>query len=222
VEKLSGPPQREAEECEGAAGDSAPAVDLVAAARAIEAFLTALGHPPSSDPQLHETGQLVAAAFHHELLSGYRVHAADVLRDTLAADGGGDMVLVRDIAVTCICPHHLLPATGRLHIGYLPQQRIVGLGALTRLAHAFSRRLILQEALCSEIAEALVRELGARGAGCIAELSPTCMTARGDRASHAQAVTVATAGLLQTDAELRREFFALARRPGTVGGGEGS
>jgi GTP cyclohydrolase I len=217
VEKLSGPPQREADDNQGAAGEGAPGleisapVDLAAAARAIEAFLTALGHPPSSDPQLGETGQLVAAAFHHELLSGYRVHAADVLRDTLAADGGGD-----------ICPHHLLPATGRLHIGYVPDRRIVGFGALTRLAHAYARRLILQETLCSEIAEALVREVGARGAACIAELSPTCMTARGDRATHSQAVTVATAGLLQSDAELRREFFALARQPGTVSGGEGS
>lgn len=221
MEKLSGHPQREADEDQAGAGERAPAVDLAAAGRAIEAFLTALGHPPSSDPELRETGQLVAAAFHRELLSGYRVRAADVLRDALAADGGGDMVVVRDIAVTCVCPHHLLPASGRVHIGYLPDRRIVGFGALTRLAHAFSRRLILQEALCSQIAEALVHELGARGAGCIAELTPTCMTARGDRATHAQAVTVATAGLLQSDPELRREFFALTRRPGNVSGGEG-
>lgn len=196
-------------------------VDLDAAARAIEAFLTALGHPPDSDAELRETGKLVARAFHRELLSGYRDDAAAILRDTLAADGCEDMVVVRNIAVTCICPHHLLPATGNLHIGYLPAGRIVGLGALARLAHCYARRLILQESLCKQIAEALVQELGARGAACIAELTPTCMTVRGERATHAQAVTVATAGLLQSDAELRREFFALARQPGTLVAGEG-
>src|SRR5262249_3148446 len=132
-------------------------VDLVAAARAIEAFLTALGHPPDSDAELHETGKLVAHAFHHELLSGYRVDPAARVRDPLPADGCEDLIVVRDIAITCICPHHLLPATGNLHIGYLPNGRIVGLGALARLAHCYSRRLILQESMCKQIAEALVQ-----------------------------------------------------------------
>jgi GTP cyclohydrolase I len=105
----------------------------------------------------------------------------------------------------------LLPATGVLHIGYLPGERIVGFGALSRLAHAYARRLILQETLCECIAQALVTHLGARGAGCVADLRPLCLTARGDRPSHASVVTAATSGELSNDAELRREFFALTR-----------
>jgi GTP cyclohydrolase I len=185
-----------------------PAVDLEAAARAIEAFLTALGHPPASDPELRNTGELVAKAFHEELLAGYDSDPAVILRETLTASGG-DLVLVRDIAITCVCPHHLLPASGVVHIGYVPGQRIVGLGALARLAHAFSRRLILQETLCEQIAEALVRELGARGAACIARLTPACLTARGERATHASVITTATAGELRSDSGLRAEFFAM-------------
>jgi GTP cyclohydrolase I len=183
-------------------------VDLIAAARAIEAFLTALGHHPEANPDLRDTGRLVARAFHEELLAGHRVDPAEVLRATLPASGG-DLVIVRDIAVTCVCPHHLLPASGVIHVGYLPRGRIVGLGALAQLAHAFARRLILQETLCEEIAAALVRELGARGAGCIAQLTPTSLTARGQRATHASVVTSATAGELRSDAGLRAEFFAM-------------
>jgi GTP cyclohydrolase I len=106
----------------------------------------------------------------------------------------------------------LLPATGTLHLGYLPGDRIVGFGALERLAHAFSRRLILQEALCEQIADALVQHLGARGAGCIAELQPTCLVARGKRPAHARVVTAATSGMLRDHPELRAEFFTLAQR----------
>lgn len=187
-----------------------PAVDLQAAARAIEAFLTALGHGPDSDPELRNTGMLVARAFHEELLSGHREDPAAILRDTLSATSE-ELIVVRDIPVTCMCPHHLLPATGVLHVGYLPGERIVGFGALSRLAHAYARRLILQETLCERVAQALVTHLGARGAGCVADLRPLCLTARGERPSCASVVTAATSGRLRDDAELRREFFALAR-----------
>jgi GTP cyclohydrolase I len=185
-------------------------VDLQAAERAICDFLTALGHPPSSDPQLRETGALVARAFHEELLCGYAADPAAILSETIAASSG-DLIIVKDLAITCMCPHHLLPASGVLHLGYLPSDRIVGFGALERLAQALSRRLILQEALCEQIAEALTRELGARGAACIAELQPMCLTARGQRPGHARVVTAATSGVLRDNPDLRREFFALAR-----------
>lgn len=190
---------------------SKPKADLQAAARAIEAFLSALGHPVESDPQLSNTGQQVARAFHEELLCGYAADPAAILRDSIAASGG-DMIVVKDLAITCMCPHHLLPATGVLHLGYVPGERIVGFGALERLAHALSRRLILQEALCEQVADALVQHLGARGAGCIAELQPTCLIARGRRPAHARVVTAATSGILREQAELRAEFFALAQK----------
>jgi GTP cyclohydrolase IA len=186
------------------------AVDLDAAAVAIEAFLRALGHPPDSDRQLRDTGRLVAQAFHGELLAGYRMDPAEILRESVAASGG-DMVVVRSLDVSCICPHHLLPASGVVHVGYVPSNRVVGFGAIARLVECFSRRLILQETLCEQVAEALQTQLAARGAACIAELAPACLTARGERPAHARVVTSATTGSLQSDAQLRREFFAAAR-----------
>lgn len=194
-------------------GDSSAAadgVDLAAASAAIQAFLRALGHPPESDPELSETGRLVASAFHHELLSGYRQNPAEILAQSMPTQSSA-LVVVRGIDVTCICPHHLLPSTGAVHIGYLPNARIVGFGALAQLAHCFSRRLTLQETLCERIANALVEYLGAIGAGCIADLAPACLTCRGERPAHARVLSFAAAGRMQHDAALRAEFMSLAQ-----------
>lgn len=202
--KRSGRPARPA-----SSQPTAASVDLPAAALAIEAFLTALGHPPSSDVQLASTGRLVAHAFHEELLRGYRMDPAQILADSVAISGS-DFVVLRDLDITCMCPHHLLPASGVVHVGYVPNGKVVGLGALARLVECFSRRFILQETLCEQVADALVSQLGARGAGCIAELEPACLRARGEEPAHARVVSMASAGALRDDASLRREFLQLA------------
>jgi GTP cyclohydrolase I len=191
------------------AAEPTDTVDLARAALAIETFLRALGHPVDSDAQLRNTGRLVATAFHDELLAGYREDPARILHDSIPAEGS-DWVLVRDIDVTCMCPHHLLPASGVVHVGYLPSSKLVGLGAIARLARCYAQRLILQETLCERIAEALVEHLGAAAAGCIADLSPACLTCRGERPAHARVVTFGSAGRLRSDARLRREFLELS------------
>ncbi|HEX4353160.1 MAG TPA: GTP cyclohydrolase I, partial [Polyangiales bacterium] len=96
------------------------------------------------------------------------------------------------------------------HIAYVPHRKVVGFGAIARLAQMFSRRLILQETLCEEVARALESELGAAATGCIADLVPSCLTARGERPAHARVLTFATTGRLRDEANLRREFFAFA------------
>ncbi|HJL00475.1 MAG TPA: GTP cyclohydrolase I [Polyangiaceae bacterium LLY-WYZ-15_(1-7)] len=182
-------------------GPEAPPPDLQRAAEAIEAFLEALGHPPSSDPELAETGRRVAEAWANDLLAGYREDPAAILADTCASEAPG-LVAVTGIATTAVCPHHLLPATGVVHVAYLPRAKVVGLGALGRLIHARARRMVLQEDLGQQIADDLVAHLDARAAGCLVDLVPTCMTARGGREVQARAITVAFAG--EADAEFRR------------------
>jgi GTP cyclohydrolase I len=182
---------------------------LAAAAQAIESFLRALGHGPETDPELSATGQLVAKAFHEELLAGYRMDPAEILAQTMPAKSDA-MVVVRGIDVVCVCPHHLMPASGLVHVGYVPGDRLAGLGALARLARCYAQRLTLQETLCERIADALIEQLGAAAAGCMAELSPACLTCRGERPANARAVSFATAGRMRTDANLRREFLTLA------------
>jgi GTP cyclohydrolase IA len=183
--------------------------DLSAAARALNDFLRAIGFPPESDPELAETGKRVADAYSNDLLAGYRMDPRAILSDRMPAPSS-NLVIVTRIETTAICPHHLLPATGEVSVGYLPGKHIVGLGALVRLVDCFSRRLTLQETMTLRIAEALVEHLQALGAACIASLAPCCLSARSERRCRARAVTVATAGLLKTDPNLRAEFLRSA------------
>jgi GTP cyclohydrolase I len=183
--------------------------DLPLAARAIEEFLRAIGFPPESDPELAETGMRVARAYSDDLLAGYRMDPGEILRDRMPAPST-NLVVVTRIETAIVCPHHLLPATGEVSIGYLPGKYIVGLGALVRLVDCFSRRLSFQETMTLHIADALVEHLQALGAGCVASLSPCCLTARSERRCRARVVTVATAGLLKTDPNLRAEFLRSA------------
>lgn len=179
--------------------------DLARAAAAIEDFLAALGHPVTSHAELRETGRRVAEAFHEELLSGYRDDPARILADTCETSSRG-LVIMTGLGVTTLCPHHLLPATGVAHVFYLPGDRVVGLGSLDRLVQCLARRMVLQEELGQQIADALVGHLGAKAAGCCLELVPSCVAARGARQTRARSVTVAFAG--DADAELRSTFLA--------------
>lgn len=185
-------------------------VDLDGAARAIEAFLAALGHPVDSDPELGQTGRRVADAFATELLAGYAIDPAAVLADTTATRAPG-MVLLTDIATTVVCPHHLLPAPGVAHVAYLPGDRVAGLGALARLVECHARRLALQEDVGDAIVRSLVTHLGARAAGCVLTLQPACVTARGARQHGVRATTFAFAG--EADPVFRQELLSRLPRP---------
>ena len=182
--------------------------DLDAAARAIESFLAALGHPVDADPERAGTPMRVAEAFHADLLAGYRENPATILAETCASDARG-LVVLTGIHTTAVCPHHLLPATGVSHVAYLPRERLVGLGALARLVDCFARRLVLQEDLAQHVADALVEHLDARAAGCVVDLAPTCMIARGERQVGARAIATAFAG--ERDADLRRALLEHTR-----------
>src|SRR5262245_50022286 len=119
-------------------------VDRRAAARAIEDFLRALGHVPEGD--LEGTGERVADAWADDLLEGESIDAGAVLREgSIAAAGDAGLVVVRDLAVTTMCPHHLLPAYGTGVVAYLPGARLAGIGTLAHVLDVLSRRLTLQE-----------------------------------------------------------------------------
>ena len=172
-------------------------VDRRAAAAAIEAFLRALGHEPQGE--LEGTGERVAEAWAEELLAGEGVDLGRLLREgssplSLAAGGSAGLVVARELSLTTVCPHHLLPAQGRAFVAYLPGQRLAGVGTLAALVEACARRLTLQERLGEEVVQALHQELGARGAACRLVLSHACLTARGRRQTEALVETVALAG----------------------------
>jgi GTP cyclohydrolase I len=199
-------------------------IDRDAAARAIDDFLRALGHDPVDE--LAGTGARVAAAWADDLLQGYEVDPAAVLRGSVCSaeeisagsQGGASsapmpLVIVRELAVTTMCPHHLLPAYGTGLVAYLPGERVVGIGAIAQVLDAFARRLTLQERIGIEVAEILVRELGARGALCKLSLTHMCLVARGERKTGALVETLSVAGSFAASGPDRDLAFAAVGAP---------
>lgn len=164
-----------------------------AAARAIEAFLTALGRDPAREPELVGTGPRVAQAWAEELLSGYAVDVDALLSANVLA-GTSELVVVRDIPVATVCPHHLTPSIGEATVALAPREHLVGLGAVVRLVDAFARRLALQEQIGERVAAALCQHLAPRWAACRIVLRHGCMIARGERAHGSHVETLAVAG----------------------------
>lgn len=178
-------------------------IDREAAARAIEDFLRALGKEPIGD--LEGTGERVADAWADDLLEGDAIDAAAVLREgsMFVGEAPTGLVIVRDLSVTTMCPHHLLPAFGAATVAYLPGGRIAGIGTIAHVVDALSRRLTLQERIGDGVVDLLVRELGAKGAVCKLTLTHTCLVARGERKAGALVETIAVAGSFATDSHDR-------------------
>ena len=124
------------------------------------------------------------------------VDAAALLREgALAIDAKGTgLVLVRDLAVTTMCPHHLLPAHGTATVAYLPGARVAGIGTLAHVVDVLAHRLTLQERIGDEVVALIVSELGARGALCRLALTHSCLIARGERKTGSIVETLAVAG----------------------------
>ena len=169
-------------------------MDREAAARAIEDFLRALGHEPTGE--LAGTGERVADAWADDLLEGESIDAASVLREgTLDVSAAGTgLVVIRELSVTTMCPHHLMPGHGTALVAYLPDRRIAGIGTIAHVVDVLARRLTLQEQLGAQVADLIVSELGARGALCKLSLTHTCLIARGERKAGTLVDTVAMAG----------------------------
>lgn len=165
----------------------------------MDALLQALDVPP--DAELAGTPERVSALWRENLLSGYRVTPAEALGPTLT-DTAGAVVTLTGIPFHGLCPHHLLPFHGVVHLAYEPDGRIVGLGRLERLVHCLSRRLVLQEALTGALVDALMTHLGARGAACAVDAEHLCLVLQGREPRGARLHTRLATGSLRGRADV--------------------
>ena len=184
-----------------------PPYDSERAERAIRELLIAVGEDPDRDG-LRETPARVARMY-AEVFAGLRQEPADVLTTTFDL-GHDELVLVRNIEVWSHCEHHLVPFFGKAHVGYIPSTdgRITGLSKLARLVDVFAKRPQVQERLTTQVAEALVAELGPRGVIVVFECEHLCMAMRGVRKPGAVTVTSAVRGQLR-DPATRAEAMSL-------------
>lgn len=168
-------------------------IDKRAAASAIDAFLRAIGRDPSREPDLVGTGARVADAYVDELCAGYAVDTRALLGASTIVGAAG-LVVVRDIPITTMCPHHLLPASGTATIAILIHERLVGLGTLASVAEAHARRLALQERIGEAIVSDIEAVLQPEWVGCRLVLVHGCMVVRGERAVGSSVETIALRG----------------------------
>ncbi len=187
------------------AGDSR--YDHDAVRKAIYDLLVAIGENPDREG-LKDTPDRVARAY-RELFAGMWEEPEDVLTTTFDL-GHDEMVLLKDIEVRSICEHHMVPFTGVAHVGYIPSAdgRITGLSKLARLVDVFARRPQVQERMTTQIADALVRLLDARGVIVVIQCEHLCMSMRGIRKPGATTTTSAVRGQLR-DPTTRAEAMSL-------------
>jgi len=175
--------------------------------RGIREFLEGLGQRFPGD-DLEATPERVARAWAEDLVAGYGIQPDEELSWTPTSPGGG-LVLVRDVRFASICVHHLLPFWGVAHIAYLPERRLAGLSKIGRVVEAHGRRLQIQERLAADIVGTLQRILEPRGTLVLLEAEHTCMTLRGARKEGSRMITVASSGVLDTDAARRAEVVGI-------------
>lgn len=185
-----------------------PSIDTDRIQRAVREILLAIGENPDR-AGLVRTPERVAAAY-TELFAGLHDEPRNHLAVTFEEEHR-ELVVLRDIPFASVCEHHLLPFTGHVHIGYVPQGRVVGLSKLARLVEGYARRPQVQERLTSELADALMSELQPDGCGVVIEATHTCMTIRGVQKPGTSMITSAIRGSFQRRPETRAEFFAVVR-----------
>ena len=174
--------------------------------KAVRELLLAIGEDPDREG-LAETPARVARMY-EEIFAGMEDDPKKYLK-VFDEDNNDEMVVVRDIPIYSMCEHHLLPFIGKVHIGYIPQGRVVGLSKVARVVETVSRRPQLQERLTNQIADAIEDRLHARGVLVVLEAEHTCMCMRGIRAAGSLTVTSAVRGFLKSDIKAREEALNL-------------
>jgi GTP cyclohydrolase IA len=178
----------------------------------VKEMLTRLGEDPEREG-LTRTPERVAQALEF-LTSGYRTDIAKLVNNALYEVKYDEMVVVRDIEFFSLCEHHLLPFFGKVHVAYLPRNRVLGLSKIPRIVDAFARRLQIQERLTQQIAKTIQDAVDPVGVGVICEARHFCMMMRGVEKQHSGAMTSAMLGAFRTRKKTRDEFLLLVNHRG--------
>ena len=175
----------------------------------VRKMLKRLGEDPDREG-LIETPKRVSKALHF-LTSGYNLTVEEVVKDAMFEEHCEEMVIVKDVEFYSLCEHHLLPFFGRAHVGYLPQNRVIGLSKIARVVDVFARRLQVQERLTTQIASGLLDVLNAHGVAVVLEASHFCMVMRGVQKQNSKTVTSSMLGAFRDSSRSRSEFMELIR-----------
>jgi GTP cyclohydrolase IA len=182
---------------------------------AVSTLIRWTGDDPGREGLVATPARVVRA--YEEWFAGYDEDPDELLERTFEEVAGYDeMVLMRDIHFVSHCEHHMAAITGRVHIGYLPRNRVVGISKLARLVHTYAKPLQIQERMTAEIANTQDRVLGPHGVAVVVEGTHGCMTSRGVHQSQATMVTSRMLGVFRDRSETRQEFLAAINLQGAA------
>ena len=173
----------------------------------IKQMLSILGENPERQG-LVRTPERVDKALKF-LTSGYDIDPEKIITGALYEVKYDEMVVVKDIEFFSLCEHHMLPFFGKVHVAYLPRNRVIGLSKIPRVVDVFARRLQIQERLTQEIAQTIQNAIDPVGVGVICEARHFCMMMRGVEKQHSGATTSAMLGAFRKNKSTRDEFLAL-------------
>ncbi|CAI9552540.1 unnamed protein product [Staurois parvus] len=177
---------------------------------AYNAILRELGEDPERDGLLKTP--LRAAKAMQFFTKGYHETVHDILNNAIFDENHDEIVIVKDIEVFSLCEHHLVPFFGKVHIGYMPNRKVVGLSKLARIVEIFARRLQVQERLTKQIALAINDALQPLGVAVVMEATHMCMVMRGVQKMNSRTVTSTMHGLMREDPKTREEFLSLIKQ----------
>ncbi|KAJ6140450.1 hypothetical protein N7470_010455, partial [Penicillium chermesinum] len=184
-------------------------IRLAKLADAVKTIIECLGEDTTREG-LQRTPERYAQAMLY-FTKGYEESVDALVNEAIFHEDHHELVIVKDINVSSLCEHHLVPFTGKIHIGYIPNQYVLGLSKLSRLAEMFARRLQVQERITKQLASAITEVLNPRGVGVIMEASHLCMVMRGVEKTQSMTITSCMLGSMQSDTKIRDEFIMLLR-----------
>lgn len=187
--------------------DDSERIDAIASH--IREILTLVGEDPEREGLVKTPVRAAKALWY--LTSGYRSDAAEVMQQALFEHEGSQLIVVKDIEFYSMCEHHILPFFGKVSIGYIPGNKIVGLSKLARIVNVFARRLQVQERFTAQIADEVRQAIGAKGVYVICNGEHLCMKMRGVEKQDSSTTTTHYNGVFAEDAALRAEFLAAVR-----------
>ena len=173
--------------------------------------LTMLGENPSREGLLRTPERYEKAL--RFLTSGYNTSLEEIVNNAIFSCKVDEMVIVKDIEFFSMCEHHLLPFFGKVHVAYLPKDKVIGLSKIPRIVNMFARRLQLQERMTQQIAEAVADVISPRGVAVLVEARHFCMMMRGVEKQHSGTVTSNMLGHFRNRKATRDEFLSLVGRP---------
>jgi GTP cyclohydrolase I len=173
----------------------------------VKQILERLGEDPRREG-LARTPERVERALQF-LTSGYEVDVNEIVNGALFAVKYDEMVIMKDIEFFSMCEHHMLPFFGKVHVAYIPRDKVIGLSKLPRIVDVFARRLQIQERMTQQIAQTIQEMIEPVGVGVICEARHFCMMMRGVEKQHSGAVTSAMLGAFRNRKETRDEFLSL-------------